>query len=165
MKKLLLSIFVLASLTSQARPADYTQADALDAKEAAAGYCSQYNETALRSIYKKLLSSDVGSLQAQVTQNNMTKLRCAHLLRRAELLGQEDLLDGERALQVYEECKKDEMSQQQVANSTTIVNAAMEARRFKNDDLYVAYHTRRGSSEACEASYQQTQALKALLNL
>ena len=155
MKKLMLSIFVLASLTSQARSDDYTRADVLDAKDAAAGYCNQYNETALRAIYKNLSErlTKIRSLQAE----------CSYLYKRAAILGQEDASAGAAAVDKFDECSANLQKMQREQSS--LASAINEASRFQNADTYVAFHTRRDSAEACAASYQQTQTLKSLLNL
>ncbi len=167
MKTLFLSIFVLASLTSQASPimGDYTEAEARDTKEATAGYCNNYNETALRTIYKNLRATDISGMQAQLMQNKLKNNQCDGLYKRAELIGPENITEGERTLQLYEQCRKDLLSQQQINTMTTVISAAIEARKFKDADSYVSFHTRRESAQACAASYQQTQTLKSLLNL
>lgn len=156
MKKLLLSIIVLASLTSQARPADYTRADALDAKEAAtAGYCNQYNETALRAIYKNLANRllKIKNLQAQ----------CSNIYKRASILGQDNITAGAAEMVRFDACESE--LNQMLGEQASLAPYINEVNRFANEAAYVSYHTRRGSAEACASSYQQTNTLKALLNL
>lgn len=163
MKKLLLSIIALASLTSQARPSidENTKSNHLDT----AGYCSQYNETALRTIYKKLISTDISKMRAQLIQNQIRIDQCAELYKRAAFLGQENVVEGAHAVQVYDDCAQNLLSQQQIRNTNMVINAIIEAISFKTEETYVAFHTRDKSPEACAASYRQTQTLKILLSL
>lgn len=124
MKKFIFSMLMLGGLNSFAINADFTKADLQDANEMQAGYCNNYNDTALREIFKKLMTIDSEKLELQLANN-----------------------------------------EEQRASMNYLISAILQARSLRTESIYVDFHTRRGSAAACLASYQQTQKLKALLNL
>lgn len=160
MKMLLTSIFVLASLTASAVPIMESSADASSDK-----YCSQYNETALRAIYKKLLTINLESLNTRMSQEKEKTTLCRNIYANALVLGEENVLVGQAALKDHQKCIQSQMSMEEIKNLDFIFASAIEAKGFHTEDAYVEFHTRRNSAETCASSYQQTQKLKNLFNL